>query len=103
MHLDICGPIQTQLLKGFKYFSLFISDESHYTMIYFLKHKSEVFEKFKIYKAFMEKQTRNNLKVFRFNGEGRGGTFPANLMDFVKNMAFYINWPLQILFSKMDY
>jgi hypothetical protein len=24
-------------------------------------------------------------------------------MDFVKNMAFYINWPLQILFSKMDY
>jgi hypothetical protein len=39
-------------------------------MIYFSKHKIEVFEKFKIYKAFVEKQTRNNLKVYRFNGGG---------------------------------
>jgi hypothetical protein len=44
VHSDICGPIQTKSLKGFKYFFLFISDKSHYTMIFFKTEKWSIWE-----------------------------------------------------------
>lgn len=37
------------------------------TWIYFLKTKDEVFIKFQEFKALVENQTRNEIKVFRSN------------------------------------
>ena len=47
VHSDVCGPMQTESLGGRKYFATFIDDYSRCCNVYFLKHKSEVSEKFK--------------------------------------------------------
>src|ERR1700678_4302558 len=39
-------------------------------MTYFLKQKSEAFEKFKLYRSFIETQTGNKLKKLRADGGG---------------------------------
>jgi hypothetical protein len=55
VHIDLCGPIQTTSLGGRIYFLTFIDDCSRKTWVYFLKHKSETFDKFKEFKALVEK------------------------------------------------
>ena len=51
IHSDVCGPMSSTSLSGFEYYITFIDDFSRKTWIYFLKAKSEVFEKFKEFKA----------------------------------------------------
>ena len=48
VHSDVCGPIamQTESIGGHKYFVNFIDDYSQCCAVYFLKQKSEVFNKF---------------------------------------------------------
>ena len=53
VHSDICGPLPT-LLGGCRYFLLFIDDFSRMTWVYFLKQKSEEFEKFKMLRQLIE-------------------------------------------------
>ena len=64
IHADVCGPMRTASLSGSKYFLLFIDDFSRMSWVYFLKHKSEVFECFKKFKILVEKQTGKLLKYF---------------------------------------
>ena len=45
IHSDVCGPMPTQSIAGNKYFLTFIDDYSRYYKIYFMKNKSEVFNK----------------------------------------------------------
>ena len=47
MHGDVCGPMQTQSIGGAKYFVTFINDYIWCYTVYFMKHKSEVLDKFK--------------------------------------------------------
>jgi transposase InsO family protein len=47
------------------YYVSFIDDFSRKTWIYFLKKKSEVFERFKEFKAVVENQTKKRIKVLR--------------------------------------
>ena len=54
------------------YFMLVIDDYSRLTWVAFLKEKSEAFEKFKVFKALTENQTRKILKTTRYD---RGGEF----------------------------
>ena len=51
MHSDVCGPMQTQSIGGAKYFVTFIDDYTRCCAVYFMKHKSEVFDKFKEFEA----------------------------------------------------
>ena len=46
-----------------KYALNFIDDFSRYCWVYFLKHKSEVFGLFKVFKALVENQSGRKLKV----------------------------------------
>jgi hypothetical protein len=55
VHTDLCGPMQTPSLGGRIYFLTFMDDYSRKTWVYFLKHKPETFDKFKEFKAFVEK------------------------------------------------
>ena len=51
------------------YYVLFIDDFSRNTWIYFLKKKSEFFDRFKEFKALVENQTEKKIKVLRtYNG-----------------------------------
>jgi hypothetical protein len=54
MHSEVCGPMSATSLSGYVYYVSFIDDFSRKTWIYFLKAKSEVFNKFKEFKALVE-------------------------------------------------
>ena len=47
VHSDVCRPMSTESFGGRKYFVTFIDDYSLCCSVYFLRHKSEVLEKFK--------------------------------------------------------
>lgn len=65
VHSDVCGPFRTTSVGGSKYFVTFIDDKSRRIFVYFMRSKSEVFEKFKIFKAQVEKQTGCKIKSLR--------------------------------------
>jgi transposase InsO family protein len=53
-----------------KYFLTFIDDFSRRTWVYFLKLKSEVFDKFLAYKALVEKQSGHQIQRLRTDNGG---------------------------------
>lgn len=69
------GPIKPSSLGKSNYFLLFIDYFSRKTWVYFLKHKSKVFENFKKFKALVEKESDIKIKVIRFD---RGVEFTSN-------------------------
>jgi hypothetical protein len=70
VHNDVFGPISVPSLGKFVYYVSFIDDLSMNTWIYFLRNKSEVFDKFKEFKSLVENQTEKRIKVLRKdNGE----------------------------------
>ena len=70
VHLDVCGPMSSTSLSRYIYYFSFIDDFSHKTWIYFLKQKSEVFNKFKEYKSLVEKQTDRRIKILWSDNAG---------------------------------
>jgi transposase InsO family protein len=75
VHVDVCGPIKSSSFSKNRYFLLFIDDFSRKIWVYFLKEKSQVFEVFKKFKVFVEKQSGYCIKSLRSD---RGGEFPSN-------------------------
>ena len=49
IHTDVCRPMSIDSVRRSKYFVTFIDDYSKYTIVYTIKHKSEVLQKFKEY------------------------------------------------------
>ena len=54
IHSDVFGLMPSTYLSGYEYNVTFIDDYSRKTWIYFFKAKSEVFEKFKEFKALIK-------------------------------------------------
>jgi len=46
IHMDVCGKMTHSSIGGAYYFVLFKDDCTSYKVVYFLKHKSDVFSKF---------------------------------------------------------
>jgi transposase InsO family protein len=68
LHGDLCGPLSSPFSRC-KYFLTFIDDFSRHTWVYFLKLKSEVFDKFLAYKAIVEKKFGHQIQRLRtYNG-----------------------------------
>lgn len=65
IHSDVCGPLPTESLGGSRYFLTFRDDHSRYRFVYFLKHKSEVFEKFKHVVALAKMECGHDIKILR--------------------------------------
>ena len=70
VHSDLCVPMQTPSLASSHYMLTFIDDFTRKTWVYFLKNKSEVFERFCNFKALVENQSGLHIKFLRTN---RGG------------------------------
>ena len=70
MHSDVFGPVKVPSLGKSVYYVSFIGDFLRNTWIYFLKKNSEVFDKFKEFKALMENQTKKKIKVLRSDNGG---------------------------------
>ena len=65
IHTDVCGPISSIARGGYQYFITFTDDFSRYGYIYLMRHKSESFEKFKLFKNEVQNQLRQNIKALR--------------------------------------
>ena len=63
VHSDVCGPMSTTSLSGYVYYVSFVDDYSRKTLVYLLKAKTEVFGKFKEFKALVENLTEWNIKT----------------------------------------
>ena len=51
IHADICGPMPEQSFQSYRYFVVFKGELSKYRSVYFLRKKSDVIEKLKIFLA----------------------------------------------------
>jgi transposase InsO family protein len=70
VHIDLCGPISSPSFSGCKYILTFIDDFSIHTWVYFLKLKSEVFDKILAYKALVKKQSGHQIQKLRTDNGG---------------------------------
>src|SRR5579871_1116166 len=62
IHTDICGLMKTTSIRNAKYFILFIDDYSRMTAVYFLENRSDAFNKFREYKAYVENFHNSKIK-----------------------------------------
>src|SRR3954469_441345 len=72
IHIDVCGPMSVASRCGYRYVLTFTDDLSRYGFIYFMKHKSETFEKFKEFQSEVENQHNKKIK---FLCSDRGGEY----------------------------
>ena len=79
IHNDICGTMSSPSLSGCLYYVLFIDDHSRKSWIYFLKSKSETFDRFKEFKTLIENQTGRHIRILRSNN---GGEYESNEFDY---------------------
>jgi hypothetical protein len=69
VHTDLVGLTTTKGLKREKYVMLLVDDYTRMTAVFFLKNKSEDFEKFKVYKEMVENEMDSKIKFLRsYNG-----------------------------------
>jgi len=67
VHNDLCGLLPVVSFSGYKYLLTFIDNFSRRIWVYFLKLKSEVFNMFLAFKAFVEKQSEHQILKLRFD------------------------------------
>ena len=63
----------------------FIDDHTRKVWVYFMKHKSEVFNHFKAFKAMVEKERSMQIKVLR--SDGGGEYFLEEFSDYLKEQG----------------
>jgi hypothetical protein len=83
VHNDVFGPMSVPSLGKSMYYVSFIDYFSRNTWIYFLKKKSEVFDRFKEFKDIVENRIERIIKVLRTDN---GGEFCGmNLKNYVRS------------------
>ncbi|CAL2277079.1 unnamed protein product [Prunus armeniaca] len=85
VHTDLCGPMQNESIGGNRYFITFIDDFSRMCWVYFLIKKSDTFNVFKKFKAFVELQSGYSLRRLRSD---RGGEYTSHeFLDYCASMG----------------
>lgn len=70
VHSDVCGKVGTKSLGGSEYFVTFIDDHTRHVWVYILKRKDEVFQRFKEWRALVEKSSGKQIKTLRTDNGG---------------------------------
>lgn len=65
IHTDVCGPMSVESLGGARFFLTFKDDATGFRHVYFIKHKSDVYEKFREYAQLVENKFGRSIKVLR--------------------------------------
>ena len=61
IHSDLCGPMHVPSANGNKYMMTFIDDYTRMCWVYLLKNKSDVFQTFKNFHAWIENDAQNHI------------------------------------------
>ena len=70
VHSDVCGAMHTESIGGAKYFVTFTDDYTRCCAVQFMKHKSEVFDKFKEFEAVTTNDARETIGTLRTDNGG---------------------------------
>ena len=70
VHSDVCGKMNHKSIGGAEYILTFVDDKTHYSWVYPLKTKDEVFERFLEWKALVENFSGKKLKRLRTDNGG---------------------------------
>ena len=70
IHSDVCGPMPVESLGGPRYFVTFIDDYSRCCMVHFMKHKSEVMNKFKEFEVIVTNDCDHKIGALRMTDSG---------------------------------
>lgn len=62
-HSDMCGPLPYPSIGGARFFVTFVDEISNYRYVFFLQHKSDVYEKFKEFDRMVENKFGRRLQV----------------------------------------
>jgi len=65
IHSDMGGPMSTQSIGGSRFYVNWIDDVSGFRHIHFMKHKSDVFEKFQEFHAMTKNKFGRSIKILR--------------------------------------
>lgn len=65
IHTDVCGPMSVESLGGARYFLTFKDDATGFRHVYFIKHKSDVYEKYLEYEHLVKNKFGQEIKVLR--------------------------------------
>lgn len=83
VHSDVCGPMQTVSIGGAKYFVAFIDDYTQCCAVYLMKHKSEMLDNFKEFKAMTTNKVGKAIGTIR---KDNGGEYCSNdFQSYLKN------------------
>ena len=69
IHLDVWGPAPVSNTHGLSYFVLFVDDCTRMSWVYFLKHKSEVFDVFVKFYNMLITQFQTQPQILRLDNE----------------------------------
>ena len=70
VHSDVCGPMPTESIGGSRYFVTFVDDYSRFCRVYFMKRKSEAFDKFKEFERCSTNECGLSIGIFRSDNGG---------------------------------
>ena len=70
VHSDVCEKMREKSLGGAEYFLTFTDNHTRYSLIYPLKTKDQVFDRFVEWKALVEKSSRKKVKTLRSDNGG---------------------------------
>jgi hypothetical protein len=70
IHSDLMGPFPHTSIRKARFVLIFVDDFLHFTWIYFLRKKSEVFQHLKDFKALVETQFGKKIKVLQNDNMG---------------------------------
>ena len=87
VHSDVCGPMPKESIGGKKYFVTFIDDYSRCCQVYFMRHKSEVLDKFKEFEAATTNDSGESIGTLRSDN---GGEYLSNeLEEYLKSKGIH--------------
>lgn len=70
IHSDVWGPAPVKSFHGHSYFVLFVDDYTRFTWVYFLKHKSDVYNTFLHFEQMVTRQFNTTIRAFHSDWGG---------------------------------
>jgi len=95
VHSDLMGPITPESHDDKRYILTFIDDFTHFTAVYLLKTKSEVFHFFKVFEAMAT--AHFNLRMSRFRCDNGREYLSTEMKDYFKKQG--IQYELTIRYT----
>ena len=99
IHTDLCGPMPTSSLTGALYFLTFINDCTHYTIITFLRMKSDALSHFLAYKILLK---TNESKIQNYEVIMEANSVRKNSMTNYNHKESCIRQPYHNILNKTE-